>query len=94
MTPQQVLVTAALLGGYVLCGGAYGVCYAVKDVHGLSVCGALARAAYALQCGLAAAVILWTPLGIGWKVLVAASTAAYGVIPSVTLRYLRNIHTG
>lgn len=94
MAPEQVLVTAALLGGYVLCGGAYGVCYAIKDVHGWTVCGALSRAAYALQSGLALALIVWTPLGIGWKLLLAASTAAYAAIPSVTLRYLRSIHTG
>ena len=94
MTPQQVLVTAALLGGYVLCGGVYGVCYAIKDVHGWTICGALSRAAYGLQCGLALALMLWTPLGIGWKVLLAASTAAYAAIPFATLRYLRDIHTG
>lgn len=94
MTPAQVLVTASLLGGYVLCGGAYGVCYAMKDVHGWSACGALARVAYGLQCGLAVAVVLWTPLGIGWKALVAASTVAYAFIPCATLSYLRSIHTG
>ena len=94
MTAQAVLVTAGLLGAYVLCGGIYGVCYAVKDVVGGPIFGRLSAAAYVVQTILALIVIGATPLGIGWKWLIAVSTAAYAVIPAVTLHYLRRLHTG
>jgi hypothetical protein len=43
--------------------------------------------------GLAAlAVLAWTPLEIGWKGLIVASSVAFFAIPPITWRYLQRTH--
>ena len=92
MSPQSLLTTALLLGAYVLCGGAFGTCYAAGRVQGWGACARLAPAFFALQVGVMLALLILTPLGAGWKVLIAISTAVYVVVPSLTLRYLQGLH--
>lgn len=92
MSPQVLLTTAGLLGAYVLFGGAYGAFYALGHIRGWSSCTRVSQALFALHVAVMLAVLAFTPLGIGWKILILTSTAVYAVIPSFTLRYLRGLH--
>jgi hypothetical protein len=94
MTPQSLLLTAALLGLYVLFGGAYGTCYAAGKIQEWRSCGRFAPAFYALQLAVMLIIAFATPLGLGWKILIGLSTVVYAVIPGITLRYLRGLHAG
>ncbi len=92
MTPRLVLVTSLLLGLFVLAAGTYGVLYGVgraRDSRGLI---RAARLAYGALCAIVAAIILITPLGGAWKLLLGASALVYCVIPPVTWRHLNRIH--
>ena len=92
MTPQLVLVTSVLLGLFVLAAGTYGVLYGVgraRDSRGVVWA---ARLAYGALCAIAAAVILMTPLGAAWKLLLGASALVYYIVPPLTWRHLHRIH--
>jgi hypothetical protein len=90
MNALPLLEMGLLLGLYVLLAGAWGLLYALDRAHGsLRVA---AEAGYALH-GLAAVVILlWTPLGFGWKCVILAVTAAFRAIPPVVWRFLEHTH--
>ena len=92
MSGLSILATGLLLGLYVLLAGAWGLLYALGRLGESPLLRRTAAAAYGLH-GLAAfAIILWTPLGPGWKVLIVASTAAFGSIPPVVWRFLQQTH--
>ncbi|MDE2150513.1 MAG: hypothetical protein KGJ55_11950, partial [Gammaproteobacteria bacterium] len=91
-TPDALILTAALLGLFVLAGGGYGGLYSVgrlRSSHRLRVTG---YALYAVQAALLLAVWLLTPLFVFWKVFITLSWLAYGVIPPVTCKYLEGLH--
>jgi hypothetical protein len=92
MTPQALVLTALLLGLFVLAGGAYGSLYAAGRLCASDTLRRAGFAFYGAQALLVAAVWLTTPLFLGWKVFVALSCLAYGFIPPVTLNYLERLH--
>jgi len=92
MTPQALLLSVALLGAFIVCGGGYGLCYALArlwDRRGLQ---GLAYGCYALQCLITLATVAFTPLTGFWKAFVVLSCVAYALIPPVTWRALRLLH--
>ena len=92
MIPQAILVTAILLGAFVATAGAYGVLFCMASIWAEPRLKPAVYAAYAAMCATAGGIIAFTPLHIGWKLLVAASCAAYVVIPPITLRHLARLH--
>ncbi|HZP91995.1 MAG TPA: hypothetical protein VFB20_03805 [Burkholderiales bacterium] len=90
--PAEFLLTAALLGALVLCGGLYAVLYAAGRLRASPAFQRTGYACYCLQCAAAVAVAAVTALGFGWKVLVAASVIAYFWIPPLTWHYLESLH--
>ena len=93
MTPQALLETAVLLGVFVSAGGAYACLYTLGRLHHRT---GLIRASLACWfCALVCAAVLAvaSPLGLGWKLLILASAAAYIVIPPITWRYLQRLHS-
>lgn len=93
MTPQSVLITAMLLGAFVSFGGIYGACYALGSLHGQGRYRVIAICAYVAQCAVTLAIAFETPLDLGWKLLIVVSVLAYAFVPTVTLRYLRDLHS-
>ena len=51
-----------------------------------------APAVYGLHGLIALAVIMWAPLGTGWKCLIVASSLIFLAIPPIAWRFLRHIH--
>ncbi len=94
MTPRAMLATALLLGAFVAAAGAYGMLYCAARLWRRQVFTAASWASYAMLCAIAAAIVAFTPLHLGWKALIAASCAAYTIIPPVTWRYLQRVHRG
>jgi len=93
MTPAEMLITASLLGGFVLAAGAYGLLYCAARI---SEHNKLLRTggyiSYAAMCLIAFALVAFTPLHLGWKVLILVSCAVYLMIPPMTWRYLARLH--
>ncbi len=92
MTPSQMLTTALLLGGFVTAAGAYGLLYCAARISEHKMVRAGGYVSYAGLCLIAFALVAFTPLHLGWKVLIAASCAVYLMIPPVTWRYLARLH--
>ncbi len=92
MTPAVFLPTAVLLGVFVLWALCYGVCYCAAQLSGKQCFLVAGFASYGLQCLTALALIALTPLATQWKVLIAASAAAYLWIPLAVWRYLVALH--
>lgn len=91
MSAPDLLRTAGLLGLFVLLAGGYGLLYGLGRLRARRGLVAAGFASYALQCAVAAAVLLYAPIG-GWKAFVALSCAVYLFIPPVTWRYLTALH--
>lgn len=90
MTPVALIETALLLGLFVLAGGGYGGLYAIGRLRaraGLVVAG---RACWIVAMALALVIALYTPLDLGWKLLILGSAVVYAVIPPMTWRYLQH----
>jgi hypothetical protein len=92
MTPVSLLETALLLGLYVALAGSYGLVYAIARLKGKSILRGLPVMIYALHAIAAIAIVLWTPLEIGWKGLIVASSIAFFAIPPITWRFLQHTH--
>ena len=92
MTPAQMLATALLLGAFVTAAGAYGLLYCAAQISDRKMIRTGGHLSYMGLCLIAFALVAFTPLHIGWKVLVAVSCAIYLMIPPVTWRYLARLH--
>lgn len=92
MTPLAMVATSLLLGFFVALAGCYGVLFCVGRLRANRTAVYAAYASYGMQVIVAAAIVLLTPLGDWWKLLIAASCALYLPIPSATWRYLENLH--
>jgi hypothetical protein len=92
MTQLDLLETGLLLGLYVLLAGAWGVLYAVARLCRMTIFRGAAAVVYGLHGLAALAVIMRTPLGIGWKCLILASSLIFLAIPPVAWRFLQHIH--
>ncbi len=89
-----MVATALLLGAFVAMAGTYGLLYCLAHLWDRSVLRNASLLSYAALCAITVALIAFTPLHFGWKVLIAASCAAYLVIPPITWRYLTKLHRG
>ena len=92
MSPLATLETGLLLGLYALFAGIWGVLWALAQLRLMPIVAGSAVAAYALHVLAAVTIVLWTPLGFGWKCLIVGSSLAFLVIPPITWRLLRRTH--
>jgi hypothetical protein len=92
MSEIGLLQTALLLGLYVALAGSYGLVYAFARLQEASILHRISLILYGLHGLTAIAIVLWTPLQVGWKVLIVASSAAFLAIPPITWRFLRHTH--
>jgi hypothetical protein len=92
MTGLGLLETALLLGVYVALAGSYGLLYALARLADVAILRRAAVIIYALHALAAVAIVIWTPLDIGWKGLIVASSLAFFAIPPITWRYLQRTH--
>lgn len=92
VTPDAFLATSGLLGLFVIAAGAYGVLYGAGRLQESRRLINAANAAYAMLCAIVAGILIATPLGFGWKVLIGLSALVYYVIPPVTWRHLQRTH--
>jgi len=91
MSALPLIETGLLLGIYALLAGVWGLLYAVG--RRLGRFRPAAAAAYGLHALTALVIVLWTPLGFGWKCLIVAGTAAFWPIPQVVWRFLERTHS-
>jgi hypothetical protein len=92
MTKLSLLETALLLGLYVMLAGSYGLVYAIARLWDALILRRVSMILYGLHGLTALAVVGWTPLEIGWKGLIVASSVAFLAIPPITWRYLQRTH--
>lgn len=92
MTPDAFLATSGLLGLFVLAAGAYGVLYGAGRLQESRRLIKAANVSYAALCAIVLVIVVATPLGFGWKLLIGASALVYYAIPPVTWRHLRRTH--
>jgi len=92
MTRLNLLETALLLGLYVALAGSYGLVYAFARLQDAAILRHTSVLIYALHAITAVAIVVWTPLEIGWKGLIVASSVAFFAIPPITWRYLERTH--
>jgi hypothetical protein len=92
MTMLSLLETALLLGVYVALAGSYGIIYALARLLDVPALQRVSAVVYGLHSIAALAIIGWTPLNVGWKALIAASSVAFLAIPPITWRFLQRTH--
>jgi hypothetical protein len=92
MSEIGLLQTALLLGLYVALAGSYGLVYAIARLQDSSILHRLSLVLYGLHGLAAITVVAWTPLHVGWKGLIVASSAAFLAIPPITWRFLQRTH--
>jgi hypothetical protein len=92
MSALATLETGLLLGLYALLAGIWGVLWALAQLRPMPIVARSAVAAYGLHTLAALTIILWTPLGFGWKCLVVGSSLAFLVVPPITWRLLQRTH--
>jgi len=92
MSALATLETGLLLGLYALLSGIWGVLWALAQFRRNPIFGRLAVAAYGLHTLVALTIVLWTPLGIGWKCLIVGSSLVFLALPPMTWRLLESTH--
>jgi hypothetical protein len=92
MSEIGLLQSALLLGLYVALAGSYGLVYTIARIQDAISLYRLSLVLYGLHGLTAIAIVAWTPLHIGWKGLIVASSAAFLVIPPLTWRLLQRTH--
>jgi hypothetical protein len=92
MNALATLEAGLLLGLYVVLAGIWGVLWALAQLRQTAICRRSAAAAYGLHVLAALAIILWTPLGFGWKCLIGASSVVFLAIPPMMWRLLQRTH--
>ncbi|MGH7813183.1 MAG: hypothetical protein ACREQI_04180 [Candidatus Binataceae bacterium] len=93
MTPHALIATAILLGIFVLLAGLFGLLYGLGALREANRMVTAAYGCWVLQLAVAMAIVVLTPLGVGWKILIVASCLAYLAIPRITWRYLQQLHS-
>jgi hypothetical protein len=92
VTPGALILSAILLGMFVLLAGFFGVLYGLGILRETNSLLTAAYGCWVLQLLVTILIIVVTPLGSGWKLLIAASCLAYLSIPHLTWRYLERLH--
>jgi hypothetical protein len=88
----RLFETALLLGAYVLLAGAYGIAYCLDRLKANAFFRVSATAAYAMHVIVFVGIAVLSPLAVGWKALLFASTVVICFIPPITYRYLEQTH--
>lgn len=94
MTPEALIQTTIMMGLLVLAGGAWSLLYCLGKTRARPELMHAALGCYVIALGLAIAIAAYSPLSVGWKLLILASALAYAGIPPMTLRYLQQTHKG
>jgi hypothetical protein len=92
MTEIGLLQSALLLGLYVALAGAYGLAYTLARIQNAIALQRTSFVLYGLHALTAIVIVVWTPLQLGWKGLIVASSVAFLVIPPITWRFLQLTH--
>ena len=92
MNGIELLLTAVLLGFYVALAGGYGLAYTFGRIQDAIMLRRLSFVLYGLHVLTAMAIVVWAPLGAGWKGLIFASSVAFLGIPPATWRLLQLTH--
>ena len=92
MNALATLETGLLLGLYALLAGVWGVLWALSQFRQNVIFRRSATAAFGLHTLVALGIILWTPLGFGWKCLIVGSSLVFLVLPPITWRLLECTH--
>ena len=92
MDPQRLLISSALLGTFVLCGGIYGVSFSFGVIWRRRSLRAAGYVAFTCQIAVCLILLAWAPLLAVWKALIAVSCVLYYFVPPITLRYLVRLH--
>ncbi len=92
MSKISLLQSALLLGIYVALAGSYAFVYTIARIQDAICLYRLSLVLYGLHGLTAIAIVAWTPLHIGWKGLIVASSVAFLVIPPITWRLLQRTH--
>ena len=92
MSAISLLQTALLLGLYVALAGSYGLVYAIARLQDAPILQRISFILYGLHGLAAIAIVAWTPLQVGWKGLIVASSAAFLAIPPIVWRFLQRTH--
>lgn len=91
MTAAQSLVTSALLGGFVLFAGGYGLLYCLAKLRNSPGIARAAVLAYVCQ-GVVTVPLILGPLDLAWKILILGSLIVYFAIPQYTWLFLERLH--
>lgn len=92
MNAIGLLQSALLLGLYVTLAGGYGFAYTFARIQNAIALQWISFILYGLHVLTAIAIVMWTPLQIGWKGLIVASSLAFLAIPPITWRFLQLTH--
>jgi hypothetical protein len=92
MNEIPLLPSALLLGLYVTLAGGYGLAYTIARLQNAIAFRQASFVLYGLHGLTALAIVAWTPLQVGWKGLIVASSAAFLAIPPITWRFLQRTH--
>ena len=92
MMPDSLIVTALLLGAFVILAGVYGLLYSLAVLLKRPALKSTGYLFYLLHFLVMLTIVFATPLGAWWKLLIAISSIAYLAIPPLTWRHLTRIH--
>jgi hypothetical protein len=92
MNEIPLLPSALLLGLYVALAGGYGLAYTIARLRDAIALQQMSFILYGLHGLTAIVIVAWTPLQVGWKGLIVASSAAFLAIPPITWRFLQRMH--
>ena len=92
MSALATLETGLLLGLYAFLSGIWGVLWALAQFRQNPIFGRSAVVVYGLHTLVALTILLWTPLGIGWKCLIVGSSLVFLALPPLTWRLLQRTH--
>ncbi len=92
MIPLELLQTAVYLGGLIFLAGCYGILYGIGRLTDRPCLRAAGFACYGLQCALALAVVVLSPLTGSWKLVVVVGTLGFLVMPPATWRLVEHTH--
>jgi hypothetical protein len=88
----ELIDTALLLGVFVLLAGGYGLFYSIgKLMHSCNWI-KVGYVCYFFQVVVTVLVVMFAPLGVGWKLLIIASCVACFKIPPMAFSYLELTH--
>jgi hypothetical protein len=92
MSEISLLQAALLLRLYVALAGSYGVVYAIARLQDAPALHRISFILFGLHGLAAIAIVAWTPLQVGWKGLIVASSIAFFAIPPIIWRFLQRTH--